>query len=236
MREKGFSLIESLVSLTIFLMITLASLEFFGMTRTIFFRLKKAEETQEGALFAMDKIKIDVLQAGQGLGEPMNLGIVEGIEVKNNALLLRRRELRFSLLKDLPAGETQIFFEDTTDLKPGKEICVFDRNKGETKIISSVNKDSIVLSSPLDFSYLKEESSIFLLEKISLFFEVRKNILRRKVNAAPPQPLLEDVNAFSFSYEKPESLVRISFSLQSQKERIHEISLFPKNLAFVLSR
>lgn len=236
MTEKGFSLIESLISLLIFLIIILASLEFFGLTRTIFFRLKKAEETQQGALFAMDKMKIDVLHAGQGLCKPMSLGIIKGIEAKSGELLLRSCELSFSLLKDLPSGETQIFLPNTSDFKPGREICIIDQNKGETKIIGSVKKDSIALSSPLDFSYLKEDSSLLLLENISLYLDAEKNILRRKVNTAPPQPLLEDVNAFAFSYEKNKNLVQLSFNLRGQKEKIHEMLLFPKNLAFAFSR
>jgi len=38
--EKGFSLMESTLALTLFLIVVLASLEFFGFTRNIFLKLK----------------------------------------------------------------------------------------------------------------------------------------------------------------------------------------------------
>jgi hypothetical protein len=108
---------------------------------------------------------------------------------------------------------------------------VFDSTKGEVKSISSVDKESIVLSSPLNFSSLKEETSVFLLREVSLFLDKNKHILRRKVNTSPAQPLLEEVGLFDFHYEKATNLVRLSLSFATNKEKAYETSVFPKNIA-----
>jgi len=54
--EKGFSLMESTLALALFLIVVLASLEFFGFTRNLFLKLKDKEETREAALSALDKM------------------------------------------------------------------------------------------------------------------------------------------------------------------------------------
>ena len=70
-KRQGFSLIESLLALTLFSMIVLSTLEFFGMTKKTFFKLRDTQLAQESAWAALDKIRTDLLQAGQGLIEPL---------------------------------------------------------------------------------------------------------------------------------------------------------------------
>ncbi|NIO49355.1 MAG: prepilin-type N-terminal cleavage/methylation domain-containing protein, partial [Candidatus Aminicenantes bacterium] len=48
--EKGFSLMESTLALALFLIVVLASLEFFRFSRSLFLKLKTKEETKEAAL------------------------------------------------------------------------------------------------------------------------------------------------------------------------------------------
>jgi type II secretory pathway pseudopilin PulG len=73
--EAGFSLIESLLSLSLFLIIFLSSLEFFGFTRDIFLKLKTKQEVKEAALATLDKMRFDLLKAGLGLQQPISLGV-----------------------------------------------------------------------------------------------------------------------------------------------------------------
>ena len=234
--EKGFSLIESVISLSIFLVIVLSSLEFFGFARNIFLKLKNKEETKEAVLSALDKMKIDLLHGGSGLLVPIQLGILEGIIRNEDTLIILSKEKSLSPPNDLLAGQTRILLESTYNVKKGMELCIFDSAKGEVKSISSVDKRSIVLSSPLDFSFLKEKTCVFLLKKISLFFDEDRQTLRRKVNSSPAQPLLEEVALFDFTYEKVVNLARLRLSLQSKKEKEYEISVFPKNTALATAR
>jgi len=234
--EKGFSLMESILVLALFLIVVLASLEFFGFTRSIFLKLKDKEETREAALSALDKMKTDLLAGGSGLLEPIELGLLEGISQNEGALIVLSKEKNLSLPTDLLEGQTRIRLQSTHKVKKGREICIFDRTKGEVKSISRVSKKSIVLSSPLNFSFLKEKTQILLLKKISLFLDKDKQILRRKANSSPAQPLLEDAALFGFSFEKESILVRLHLALESNKEKKYEISVFPKNAALAFRR
>ena len=169
---------ESILSLTLFLIVVLASLEFFGFTRDIFLKLKDKEETKEAALAALDKMKTDLLAGGSGLLEPIELGFLEGITQNEGTLVILSKEKNLTPLNDLLEGQTRIGLQSTRDVKKGREICIFDHTKGEVKSISRVAKKSIILSSPLNFSFLKEKSQVLLLKKISLFLDKDKHILR----------------------------------------------------------
>jgi len=234
--EKGFSLMESTLALALFLIVVLASLEFFGFTRSIFLKLKDKEETREGALSALDKMRVDLLAGGSGLLEPIELGLLEGIHNDEGALVILSKEKNLTPLNDLVGGQTRIRLESTHKVKKGREICIFDRTKGEVRSISRLDKKSIILSSPLKFSFLKEKTQVLLLKKISLYLDKDKQILRRKTNSSPAQPLLEEAASFGFSYEKSSVLVRLQLANESNKEKKYEISVLPKNAALAFSR
>ena len=55
--------------------------------------------------------------------------------------------------------------------------------------------------------------------------------MRRKVNASPAQPLLEDVASFEFEYSKDDNLVRLNLALKAEEEKKYETIVFPKNVA-----
>lgn len=233
--EAGFSLMESLLSLSLFLIIVLSSLEFFGFTRNIFLKLKTKQEVKEAALATLDKMRFDLLKAGLGLQQPISLGVLDGITESEDTLIIISKEKTFTPLGDLAAGQTIIQLNSTSKLKKGRKVCLFDSTKGEVKSISSLDKESIVLSSPLNFSSLKEETSVFLLREVSLFLDKNKHTLRRKVNTSPAQPLLEEVGVFDFHHEKATNLVRLSLSFATNKEKVYETSVFPKNIALASS-
>jgi type II secretory pathway pseudopilin PulG len=234
--EKGFSLMESTLALALFLIVILASLEFFGFTRNLFLKLKDKEETREAALSALDKMRVDLLAGGSGLLVPIELGLLEGIIQEEETLVILSKEKDLSPINGLLEGQTRIRLQSTQKVKKGREICIFDSHKGEVKSLSRVDKKSIVLSSPLKYSFLKEKTQVCLLKKISLFLDRDKQTLRRKTNSSPAQPLLEDAILFCFSYEKASNLARLHLVLESNKEKKYEISVFPKNAALAFSR
>ena len=227
---------ESTLALALFLIAVIASLEFFGFTRSLFLKLKTKEETREAALSALDKMRFDLLAGGSGLLEPIALGLLEGISQEQGTLVILSKEQNISPLNDLLEGQTRIRLQSTSELKKGREVVIFDSQKGEVKSISRVDKKSIVLSSPLDFSFLKEKTQVCLLKRISFFLDKDKKILRRKTNASPAQPLLEDAILFAFSYEKASNLAKMQLALDSNKEKKYEISVFPKNAALAFRR
>jgi hypothetical protein len=234
--EKGFSLMESVLALALFFIVVLASFEFFGFTRSLFLKLKTKEETREAAITALDKMRVDLLAGGSGLQKPIELGLLEGISQEEGALVILSREKNLSPLNDLLEGQTRIRLQSTSGLKKGREICIFDHHKGEVNSVSRADKKSIVLSSPLKHSFLEEKAQVSLLQKISFFLDKDKQILRRRTNSSPAQPLLEDAASFGLCYEKATNLARLYLTLKSNKEKKYEISVFPKNTALALRR
>jgi len=111
--------VESLLSLLFFSLISLFCLEFFGFSRDIFLRIKSSQEAKWAVHSALDKIKIDLFQGGIGLGEPIALGMLEGIKeviqsVQENIIQLSSA-LTYSYEKEatqvLLLQKTSIFFD-----------------------------------------------------------------------------------------------------------------------------
>ena len=224
-------MIESLLGLTLFLLIVLSTLEFFGMTKKAFFKLRDTQLAQESAWAALDKIRADLLQAGQGLIEPARFGIVKGVESSEGALVLTSRAKSAALTSDALAGSSTIDVDDTDDFLPGKTMCLFDKYKGEVQEVSSAETHRLTLAAPLVNSYSKEEGAVLLLQRTTYYLDSAKSTLRRKVNSGSAQPLLEGVSSFASGYDSGLNLVNVSLRLQSGSEKTYEIVAFPKNVA-----
>jgi hypothetical protein len=219
----------------LFLIVVLTCFEFFGRTRNLFFKLKEKEEAREAVLAALDKMRSDLQQGGAGLYDPIQLGLLEGISEDSSRLIILSKEKELSLCNDLVEGQTRIQLESTSGLKKGRDICIFSSLNGEVLSISAVDDESIVLSSPLNFSFIKEKTSLIIVKKITLYLDEKKPTLRRKVNSSPAQPLLEETSFFDFERNKAVNLVKLRLQLKTNKEKFYEISVFPKNAALAVS-
>lgn len=231
MGRKGFSLIESLISLSICFFIVICSLEFYVSVRSHFLKLKEEEETNAEAFAALDKMRIDFMEGGLGLTIPIKQGILDGIREVDGTLSIFSKEHSYSLSQSIVPGQTRIILNNTEGFKKYRDICISDKGHGEIHTISSVDEYSIVLSSPINLFYAQKDTQIILIKKVIYFLDQDQNVLRRKVNSSPAQPLLEHVSSFEPSYEKASNLVRISLVLKTTKEKKYEISVFPKNIA-----
>ena len=229
--KKGFSLLESLLSLSLFLIIILSSLEVFGIARNVFFKLNAEEKKREGVSFALDRMRLDLLDAGRGLDKPIQWVLLDGISRENDSLTLICKEDEFCTEADLSAGQERISLQGTQIIKKHRQMCIQDSQKGEVKTVISSDKGSIILTSPLNFSYAQQETSLVLLRKITYFLDEKTQILRRRVNTSPAQPLLEDVSQFFFTYDEPTHLLKLQITLKEEKEKMYEICVFPKNMA-----
>src|SRR4030065_2958395 len=96
MRKRGCSLIELLLVLGRSLLVFLAAFEFFGITRSLFFKLKDAEENNLAIQAALDKLRIDLLRAGFGLEQAIRAGVVEGLSA-GSSLVILSLEAQYSL-------------------------------------------------------------------------------------------------------------------------------------------
>ncbi|MFZ2053342.1 MAG: prepilin-type N-terminal cleavage/methylation domain-containing protein [Candidatus Aminicenantales bacterium] len=233
MKKKGFSLLETLIVLGLSLLVLLAAFEFFGITRSLFFKLKEAQEKNQAIQAALVKLRIDLLRAGFGLEVPLRAGVVQGIDVTGASLLILSREEAFALSEDATSGEIRISLKRVSGLSPGRRVCLADEERAELHTIALLEGTTVVLSAPLEESYLSAITRLLLLEEVSYFLDDRSGILRRKVNASPAQPLLDDAGLFVPVYRREDNLVRVSLAGKAHQEKTHELSVFPKNLGLV---
>ena len=226
--NRGFTLIESLISLSLFLIMLISSLEFAMTVKDHFFKLKKDQEMDLSAFAALDKMRVDIQASGLGLVIPQEQGVVSGVQLDGKMLTIRSKEKDLILSSDIVSGSTRITLLSTSGLKKGQELSIHDGRKGEIAVIFSVDRESVVLTSPINFTYAQLTTQVLLVKRISLYLDLETQILRRKVNSSPAQPLLEEVDSIVFSYDETSNLVNVN--LKTAEERNHEISVFPKNL------
>jgi len=229
--KKGFSLLESLLGFLIFSLIILGSLEFFGTVQTVFFRLQSSQENRQAAWVALERIRTDFVLAGQGLVRPMRLGLINGVDREGETWILVRANRVAKLTADLLSGRTEMNVTDAGPDSAGRTLCLFDEAKGETAVIQAAGDGILTLATPLRFDYRAAETQVIILQKISIYLDASKGVLRRKSDGASAQPLLEEVQAFTLGFDPASCLALAQISLASAPEEFYEIQILAKNAA-----
>lgn len=230
---RGFSLLEGLISLFLFLLIVLFSLDCFISVRGHFAMLKESETSNTAVYAALDRIRRDLQDAGSGLAKAMALQVLEGISENQETLVILSKAKILTVGEALVSGQQRIPTADAADVKRGQQVSFLNPYLGEVHSVVATDRHSIVLESPLASNYMQENTTVALLRRISLFLDEDDGVIRRKVNASPAQPLLEDVAEFEFDYVRDANLVRLAIILISDEEKRYETAVFPKNTAMV---
>jgi len=237
MRKRGFSIIENLISLALGLLVLMAVFEVFGTARSLFLKLKKAEEEAQAAMACLDKMRIDLFHAGTGLSLPIRLGLVDGLDSTDRGICIFSLQESYAVTEDLLPGTVRIPLKTTAGIASGREICILEGRKGERNAVSSCRgDDAITLTAPLAHSYQEDGAQVLLLEKVTLYLDEERSLIRRRVNASSPQPLLEDVHHFDCDFGEENNLVRIRFALKANQEKTYELLVFPKNTGLCSAR
>jgi type II secretory pathway pseudopilin PulG len=233
---RGFSLFECLIALALSLFVILASLQFFGLAQKAFFKLKEREEAGQGALAALDKIRIDLLHAGQGLAGEMALGLVEAARATDGELRTTSLESLLTLAGEARAGDTRVFLASTADIATGQDICFCDGTAGEVRTVTAVERGAVVLGQSLERDYPRQTASVSLLEHVGFSLDAPARILRRRVNAASAQPLLENAATTTWLFDPEAGLVRVRLELDLEGGTAYETTVFLKNAALAGTR
>jgi len=231
MRKRGFSLVECLLGIALSLFVITSSLQFFGLSQKVFFRLKEREEAGQGALAALDKMRIDLLHAGQGLTGEMALGLVEAARATEDELRTTSLEKPLRLTGTARAGDTRILLASTADIASGQEICFSDGREGELRSVKRVERGAVILGQPLEREYSEASAAVSLLENVAYFLDGPARILRRRVNAGSAQPLLDYVAAAVWTCDPEARLVCVRLELCVEGAPPHETTVFLKNSA-----
>ncbi len=222
---------ETLIGLFFFLLIVLFSLDCFISVRSHFAMLKEAEISNTSVYAGLDRMRRDLFEAGSGLIEPLEMGILEAISDESAALRIMSRGPLLSLVEALAAGQLEIFTPDTASVKKGQLVVIFDQRRGEVHSVITVDPNSVVIDSPLQSDYRQEDAKMIVMRRVSLFLDEPDGIIRRKVNTSPAQPLLEGVASFEFEYIEENNLAKLGIRLRSDEEKKYETLVFPKNTA-----
>jgi len=229
--QRGFSLLEGLISLFLFLLIILFCLECFLNVRKHFAKLKVTETSNTAVYAALDRMRKDLSEAGSGLVDALRLQILKGINDEQGILVVLSGDENLLCGDALYSGQQRIPTSDADRVKKGQTVGLFNPYGGEVHSVISTDADSIVIDSPLLFDYPMENARFVLLRKISLYLDKSSGVIRRMVNASPAQPLLENVASFTFDYTEHTNLVRLDLTLTGSEEEKYETMLFPKNTA-----
>jgi prepilin-type N-terminal cleavage/methylation domain-containing protein len=228
-KKPGFTLVECLVGLALSLIVVTAGLEFFVRAERAFVRLKEREEAGQAALAALDRMRIDLLHAGRGLAAEMGLGLVEAAEATLSELRTTSLEKELALAAAAGAGDTRLSLVSTADIAAGQRIALREGGAGEVRTVVRVETGAADLDAPLARSYAPATARLSLLERVAYFLDGPAGILRRRVNAAPAQPLLENAAAAAWSLDPAAPLVRIRLELDIEGAHPHEATVFLKN-------
>jgi prepilin-type N-terminal cleavage/methylation domain-containing protein len=234
--RKGFTLMESLLSLSLTLIIVLAGYEFFGVSRAFFFRLKDRSEQRQAALAALDMIREDVRRAGQGLSVPIGLGLVSGLEAEESRLHVDRCEKDLGLTADVQPGQTILTVRHAEGLKQKRLVCLVQAGQGQVLEISRIQDKTLTVNPAAEAFYKKEEACLLLLETVDYSLDRLAGVVRRKENNGSGQPLLEEAALLDCISETASRLTTIRLAVQPQREKVYETWILPKNLASVFQR
>jgi len=230
-RTAGFSLIESLTALTLFLFIILAGIEIFGSARRTLVLLEEAQSDEESVAAALDRIRSDVRRAGRGLAGPDGLEAVASLEASGETLVIRCEEKTTYLAADAAAGANVLAVEDGRDFAAGRTVVIMDGTKSETALLAAAEGDALTLSAPLAGSFARAATTTVLVQRISLYMDAGRSVLRRKVDAGTGQPLLEGARSFDFSIGSPSPIVTISVRTRAGNEETHATTIHARNAA-----
>jgi len=231
MTRRGFTLIECLIGLALSLLAITAGLEFWGLSERTFRRLKAREEAGQATLAALDKIRIDLLHAGLGLFAETGLGLVTPVEVADGELRTAALERTLGLAADARAGDTRLSLVSTSGISAGRRVALRCGAAGEVRTITRIEAEALLLDGPLERAYPADSATVSLLELVACFRDGATRVLRRRVNASPAQPLLEDTAGVAWELVAAAPLVRIRLESAAEGVHAYETTVFLKNPA-----
>jgi type II secretory pathway pseudopilin PulG len=235
-RRAGFTLVEALIGLALGLFIISSGVAFFASAQRAFFRLKEREEAGQAALAALDKMRIDLLHAGQGLAAETAAGLVEAVRADGTALRTVSLERRLVLAAEALPGDARLVLASTAGVAEGREIALCEGPAGEVRTVAGVEPGAIRLDAPVAARYAPAAAVVSLLETVTYFLDAPERVLRRRSGGGSAQPVLEDVRTAAWTYDPDARTARLRLEVDVEGAHPHETTVFIKNAALAQAR
>lgn len=233
---SGFSLVESLFALALTMAVVLGAVEFFGVGRAFFSRLKDRSEERRAALAALDKVEADINRAGHDLAVPIRLGLIEGLDAGGGRLTIVSAERDLQPVADIQPGQMRVAVVDAEGVRPGRQLALHDGQKAQIFSVVAVESGGLLLDPEAESLYIKEKSRFLLLSRVEYYLDDMAGVVRRRENGGSGQPLLELVAGMETSYDRERNIASLRLARRTPRGEIHEITVFPKNLAPSIAR
>jgi Tfp pilus assembly protein PilW len=230
-RESGFTLIEQLIGLALSMFVISSGVEFFALAQRAFLRLKAREEAGQAALAAIDRMRIDLFHAGQGLAGEMAAGLVEAVQADEAELRMASLEKTLALAAEIAPGASRLPLVSTADIAAGQEVVLRSGAAGEARTVAAIEPGAVVLDRPVTAAYAPATATVSLVETVCYSLDGPARILRRRVNGGPAQPVLENASAATWTCDQGARLVRVRIELDVEGAHPHETTVFVKNAA-----
>lgn len=208
--EKGFSLIETIISLTLSLFILLFTSLFVDFVRKESLRGKKEMKNLQEFYSGIDRIGYEIKGCGLGLSHLWETEKYKIFQILDDTLFLRRGDGKTFLSDKAFRGEKRICVNEPFKFKEGREVIVTDFLKFENQKITKKEGNILILSEALKNNY-SERSLAIQINCVSFKYDGRKKILRMSQNSGPYQPLIENIEGCSFKKEGNSIILKVSF-------------------------
>ncbi len=199
--NDGFSLMEFMVAMTITLMLLTFIVSHAGILGQRSARIMDNQERLEALFNTVDFFKADISSCGKRLQEAQNLLPSICFETTPHKLTIRLGAGSEVLPVPVKAKSQSLEIMTPESFADGKTILAYDTESGqfEWNRIKKKTRQRLIFENCLQNEY-PSGSRLVVVKSVTYQHDPAKQILSRKVDRAPAQPMLEQVKDFYFSF------------------------------------
>ncbi len=195
--EKGFSLMETIISMTLSLFILLFTSLFVDFVRKESLKGKEEMEDLQEIYSGIDRLGYEIKRCGIGLSLLWEKEDYKILSISENSISLRRGNGKSFLKERAFKGEKRIIVEEPFLFKERREVIITNKIRFENNKILKIKKHEIRLSDSLEDDY-PEGAEVIQINFISFKYDMGKKVLRMSQNSGSYQPLIERIENCTF--------------------------------------
>ncbi|MDH7498898.1 MAG: prepilin-type N-terminal cleavage/methylation domain-containing protein [candidate division NC10 bacterium] len=154
--RQGYSLLEVLVTLSIFLIILYSVYMVYDTQRTSYSRTEARIDTQDNARMALSTLERELRMAGYGVPAALGPSVPRIVEARPRSITFRAdlRGVITTLIASAASGSGTLYVNSTTGIAAGDVIYLTDHAKARALTVQSVNASaSTVTTTTLTASF-----------------------------------------------------------------------------------